>query len=92
MFGGWLSRLLVDSMGIEMTILELIKGHVSRDMVPFSLGELHGPAKCEHEGCCDEAWFIWMTPEEYEAVKKQKNPTLHVFENKIGIALCEKHD
>ncbi len=72
------------------TLAELTKGGPD-GMIPFSLGELYGPAKCEHEECDDNAWFIWMTPEEYTTAKEQKNPTLYVFENKVGTAMCEKH-
>ena len=60
-------------------------------LVPYSLGDLFGPTKCEHEGCDEETWTIWMTPEEYESAKKQHSPTLHVFENRIGTALCKEH-
>ena len=72
------------------TLAELSKGGPD-GMIPFSLGELYGPIKCEHDGCGDESWFIWMTPEEYAMAKEQGNPTLHVFENKIGTAMCKKH-
>ena len=30
-----------------------------------------GPVKCEHAECVGDAWLIWMTPEEYDAAKRQ---------------------
>lgn len=60
-------------------------------LVPYSLGELFGPIKCEHANCESLAWTIWMTQEEYGLAKSKEYPTNFVFENKIGNAFCEKH-
>ena len=62
-------------------------------VVPMAIGELFGPVVCEHEGCQAYAWIIWMTPDEYDTAKKQteRHPVGYVFENRIGLALCNNH-
>ena len=60
-------------------------------LVPYSLGELFGPVKCEHDRCEALSWVIWMAQEEYALAKSKEYPTNFVFENKIGIAFCEEH-
>lgn len=69
---------------------------VQRDsggLVPFTVGELFGPCRCEHDGCPNKAWSIWMTPEEYETAKTQGDvdPVNYVFSNGIGRSLCDDH-
>ena len=60
-------------------------------LVPYSLGELFGPIKCEHDKCECLAWTIWMTQEEYDLAKSKEYPTNFLFEMKIGTALCDEH-
>lgn len=63
------------------------------EQVPMALGELFGPQKCEHGDCCEPAWFVFMTQEEYDTAKSQEelHPINYVFANKIGTALCDLH-
>jgi hypothetical protein len=62
-------------------------------LVPYSLGELFGPCRCDRDGCRKEAWVIWMQPDEYRTAKSQDSvhPTNYVFEHGIGESLCEDH-
>ena len=62
-------------------------------MKPMALGEMFGPVKCEHAECVGDAWLIWMTPEEYDAAKRQTevHPINYVFRRQIGTALCTEH-
>lgn len=66
---------------------------VVKPLVPMALGELFGPVQCERGDCCEKAWLIFMTQKEYDTAKSQEDlhPIGYVFVNKIGIALCEKH-
>lgn len=73
-------------------IAELMKGD-SGGLVPFTVGELFGPCQCEHDGCKNKAWSIWMSPEEYETAKTREDihPVNYVFASGIGRALCDNH-
>lgn len=73
-----------------VAMAELSKGE-SGGLVPFSLGELYGPITCEHDGCPENAWHIWMTEQEMCGAMKQEYPTRFVFEKRIGRALCKQH-
>ncbi len=70
-----------------------MKSAVDSTIVPFALGELYGPIRCESlpRGCKTHAWCIWMTQAEYDKARDQDLPANWVFENKIGTAFCETH-
>lgn len=61
------------------------------NLVPMALGELFGPIRCESGNCSNMSWVVWMTPKQYNFAKSQKNPIYHVFQNRIGVALCDHH-
>jgi len=72
-------------------IAEMMKGDAG-GLVPFAVGEMFGPCRCEHDGCEAKSWIVWMTPEEYNAAKSQDDhPVSYVFKNRIGKALCDEH-
>ena len=66
---------------------------VADELVSFAVGELFGPCCCEHDGCSNASWLIWMTPEEYADAKTQDqvHPANYIFSKVIGRALCEDH-
>lgn len=63
-----------------------------KKVYPFSLGELWGPARCEHEGCGEPSWTIYMTLTEYRSLPDGDGRTAIVFREGIGTALCEDHE
>lgn len=63
-------------------------------MRDFTVSELWGPFACEHPGCTEqEAWTIRLTDEENASLPQQYGPeaVTYIFQNRLGVALCEKH-
>ncbi len=63
---------------------------------PYETGELDGGSegmKCEHHGCNNRSWTVWLTAAEWADLwrHRDENAWTIICRKKYGIVLCDVH-